>query len=328
MLSDALNTEGVATLAGGDRSAGLLGQALDTALAAGLEQQTGRAYANLCRPSTTRRGSSARPSGCTRRVSPTPTGTISAPTRPACAASRPACWKGPGRWDEAAALCADVLGLVGTSPVNRLNSLITLGKLRARRAEPGVWECLDKAIRPADGVGESIWIVAARLARAEAHWLAGNQASAARDAALAAEAAAGCDAWERGQIAAWLRRVQPGGPVVPVGPGARDYAEPYRLQAEGHWEKAAQLWTDLGCRYEAALVRYDTSDETALRAALRTFTDLGVAPAAQLTRQKMRQSGIESGPGWAAPHHPGGPARADPPRAGGARPDQCRADQR
>ena len=83
---------------------------------------------------------------------------------------------------------------------------------------------------------------------------------------------------------------------MPVGPGAGDYAEPYRLQAEGHWEKAAQLWSDLGCRYEAALVRYDTSDETALRAALRTFTDLGVAPAAQLTRQKMRQCGIESAP--------------------------------
>jgi hypothetical protein len=45
-------------------------------------------------------------------------------------------------------------------------------------------------------------------------------------------------------------------------------AEPYQRQIEGYPEKAAQLWTDLGCRYEAALARYDEDGEQALRQAL------------------------------------------------------------
>jgi len=172
------------------------------------------------------------------------------------------------------------------------------------RGGPGVWDCLDEATRSAEGTAEPEWIAAARLARAEAHWLAGDQDAAAQDAALAADVAPRCDAWVRGEIAAWLRRVHPAAPGL-AAPG--EYAEPYRLQAEGHWEKAVQLWTDLGCRYEAALVRYDTSDETALRDALLIFTDLGAAAAVQLTRHKMRQSGMPS-----VPAGPRSATRADP----------------
>jgi DNA-binding CsgD family transcriptional regulator len=306
VLSDALNTEGEADfLAGGEGWAALMRQALDIALAAGLEQQAGRAYANLQALYNAAREFREAERVYAEGVAYADEHDIG--TYATCLRGEQASvLERTGRWDEAAALCADVLDRVA-SPVNRLNSLIILGKLRARRAEPGAWDCLDEAIRSADGVGESIWIVAARLARAEAHWLAGDQAAAARDAALAADAAAGCDAWERGQIAAWLRRVQPDGPTVPVGSGTGDYAEPYRLQAEGHWEKAVQLWTDLGCRYEAALVRYDSTDETALRAALRAFTELGAPAAAQLTRQKMRGLGISS-----VPAGPRGTTQADP----------------
>jgi hypothetical protein len=52
-------------------------------------------------------------------------------------------------------------------------------------------------------------------------------------------------------LAAWLRR---------TGSARRppdEMAEPYQHQLNGHWEKAAQQWTDLGCPYEAALVRLD-----------------------------------------------------------------------
>jgi DNA-binding CsgD family transcriptional regulator len=305
VLSDALNTEGeVDFLAGGQGWAGLLRQALDIALAAGLEQQAGRAYANLQALYNAARDFREAERVFAEGVAYADEHDIG--TYATCLRGEQASvLERTGRWDEAAALCADVLDRVA-SPVNRLNSLITLGKLRARRGEPGVWEGLDEAMRSAEGVGEPMWVVAARLARAEAHWLAGEQAAAARDAALAGEAAAGCDAWERGAIAAWLRRTGAAGPGAGRA-AAREYAEPYRLEAEGHWEKAAQLWTDLGCQYEAALVRYDSSDETALRAALRAFTELGAPAAAQLTRQKMRGLGFSS-----VPAGPRGTTQADP----------------
>jgi hypothetical protein len=92
-----------------------------------------------------------------------------------------------------------------------------------------------------------------RLARAEVHWLEGRAAEAAREAELAAGLSADCEAWDRGAVAAWLRRT-----ASPGSPGG-EFAEPYRYQVEGDWEKAAQLWAGLGCPYEAALARYDAA---------------------------------------------------------------------
>ena len=79
-------------------------------------------------------------------------------------------------------------------------------------------------------------------------------------------------------------------------PPRGDVAEPYRRQLEGDWAEAAQLWTGLGCPYEAAMALLDATDEPALREALRIFTDLGASATARITRQKMRRLGIQSIP--------------------------------
>ena len=92
-------------------------------------------------------------------------------------------------------------------------------------------------------------------------------------------AAAGADPWERGMVADWLRRTGSAGRL------AATLAEPYRHQVAGDWEQAAGLWTQLGCRYEAALARSAPGEEAALRDALGIFTDLGAAAAAGVTRQ-------------------------------------------
>ena len=148
----------------------------------------------------------------------------------------------------------------------------------------------------------------ARLARAEAYWLAGEPASAAREAERADDVCAQTDAWGRGAVAVWLRRT--GSKRPPCG----DLAEPCRLQIEGDAEEAARLWTALRCPYEAALAQYDTARESGLRGALTIFTELGASAAARVTRQKMRMLGIRSipaGPRTATRAHPLGLTRRE-----------------
>ena len=151
----------------------------------------------------------------------------------------------------------------------------------------------------ADRTGEPQSIVPVRLARAEAAgWKAGPP-TPSREAERADEAADTDDAWSYGAVAAWLRR---------TGPSRRprgEVAEPYRHELNGHWEKAAQLWTDLGCPYEAALVRLDAAEEGALREALSIFTELGASAVARLTRQRLRALGVRSIPAGPQIRDPG-----------------------
>ena len=94
-------------------------------------------------------------------------------------------------------------------------------------------------------------------------------------------------------MAVWLRRT---GSARPLQAPRGELAEPYRHQVNGDWEKAASLWTDLGCPYEAALARLDAPGEGPLREALSAFTELGASAAARLTRQKLRALGVRSIP--------------------------------
>src|SRR5208282_3592599 len=174
-----------------------------------------------------------------------------------------------GRWEESASLSVELITHSGASPVNRINPLVSLGKIRARRGAPGGWECLDEAAAAAEGNGEPQYLVPVRLARAEAHWLQGQPGPAAREAGLADDACARGDGWDRGAVAAWLRRT--GSSRSPRG----DLAGPGRLQAAGEWEQAARLWAGLGCPYDAALALHDAPAEAALREALTIFTGLG-----------------------------------------------------
>jgi DNA-binding CsgD family transcriptional regulator len=203
-----------------------------------------------------------------------------------------------GRWDEAVALGEVVLRRVLSSPVNTMIPLGTLGRIRARRDQPGAWECLDEAMASADGAGDPLYIAPIRLSRAEAHWLEGDRAAAHREACLAEQAADGAGPWLSGEAAAWVRRT--GGASASRGGRAGaprgDLAEPYRLQLEGDWQNAVKLWDELGCPYDAALAMLDAAEEPALRKALGVCQDLGASGTARVIRRVMRQQGIRSIP--------------------------------
>ena len=198
-----------------------------------------------------------------------------------------------GRWDEAVGLCREILAMVDASPANRINPLVRLGLILARRGEAGVWECLDEAIATADGAGDPDWTVPARLARAEVFWLDGNTRAARHEVAIASRVANKCDAWTAGATAAWAHRLG-----VPH-PEPKAVAEPYRPVLAGDWAKSAQAHADLGRVFEAAMALLEVDEEAALRQALSTFQSLGATASARLARQRMRDLGLRSIPAGA-----------------------------
>ena len=307
VLSDALNTEACAVRAAGGEWAGTLRRALAAALAGQHEAAVARAYVNLHASHVADRDWAVAERYFTEGFAYCDDHCITSYSI-FMRSERTSALERTGHWDEAVAICDELLRHGGPSPNIRLCPLNRLGTIRARRGEPGAWECLDEAIEYADGAGEPQSIVPVRLARAEAFWLDGRLADARREAELADDAAEGCDGWDRGAVAAWLQRT--GSARPPRG----ELAAPYRRQLDGDWAGAARLWTGLGCPYQAGLALLGSADEASLVEALRIFTGLGASATVRLARQQMRRLGIRAipaGPQAATRAHPLGLTRRE-----------------
>jgi len=307
VLSSGLNTEACAVRVTGGEWADTLRQSLDIALTGRHEAEVARAYVNLHACSVADRDWATAERYFTPGMAYCDDHDITSFST-YLRSERTSVLERTGRWDEAVALCRELLHQGGPSPSIRLCPLHRLGAILARRGESGAWECLDEGIRYADGSGEPQSIVASRLARAEAFWLEGKLTEARREAELADAVADGCDSWEQGAVAVWLQRTGSARPL------RGELAAPYQLQLDGDRAGAARLWTELGCPYEAALALLGSADEASLRKALWTFIDLGAAATVRLTRQKMRRLAIRSipvGPRTATRKHPLGLTRRE-----------------
>ena len=200
------------------------------------------------------------------------------------------CLERLGQWDEAVTLAETVLRRILSSPINRMLPEGALGRILARRGDPGASEHLDIALASADNSGIPEYVVPMRLGQAEACWLRGDLTAARREAELACMAAADTSRWLRGETAVWLHRT--GSARTQDGP----VAEPYQLELNGDWRNAAKIWEDLGCPYDMALALLGSADEAALRQALDICTDLGAVATARVVRRTMRAQGIRSIP--------------------------------
>jgi DNA-binding CsgD family transcriptional regulator len=300
VLSDALNSEGCAVADTDPGGLALLERALATALEHGLRPQAGRAYANLNGLFCDRyRFDEAEPyfaagTAYCDEHDLDHYGRFLRATRTLALLHR-------GEWDATLSACRRLLERADTSPLNRICPSIRIGAVLIRRGQPDAWPHLDEAVAAADGTGEAQFVVPARLVRAEARWLDGDMAAARAEAERAAELADSTDSWLRGEIAVWLRRT--GSARTVAGP----IAEPWRRQLDGDPRRAAELWTERGCSYAAALALADAADEPALREALALLDGLGAVATARVVRRTMRRLGVRSvpaGPRRATRNHP------------------------
>jgi DNA-binding CsgD family transcriptional regulator len=138
------------------------------------------------------------------------------------------------------------------------------------------------------------WYAPQAVARVEAAWLAGDDATVARIAAAALPAAIEAEEpWRTGQLGCWLARVQ----ALPAGFGER-VAAPCAAELSGDFERAGALWGELGCRYEQALVGCG-GGSAALRQCLERLEAASAAGSADALRQRLRalgERGVPRGP--------------------------------
>jgi DNA-binding CsgD family transcriptional regulator/tetratricopeptide (TPR) repeat protein len=191
-----------------------------------------------------------------------------------------------GDWDRARARADDVLTLPALAPLIHIMPSVTVALIRARRGERSVGPLLDEALAGSgpDDIFRSgvVW-----AARAEAAWLANDDAAARAEAQRGlAVAAAGhpADPWLVGHLQRWAHRT---GAPIDAAAGA-DIVTPYRFEINGDWPAAVEEWTRRGCSYDAAIAQLG-GDVTAVEAALDTFRALGAKAAARRAQQRLTE---------------------------------------
>jgi DNA-binding CsgD family transcriptional regulator len=290
VLSDALNTEGVAHAATVTvESPAALRRSLAVALAAGLEEQAGRAYANLLHMAAGNLRLEEATTWFAQGITYCDDHDLS---------SYGSCMRGTysyvlsvlGRWEEATAVGQEVLDRTRPSLINRVESLQTLGLLRARRGERDAWSFLDVLEDFVAGGEAGPWIACAQLARTEAAWLDGQPTQAVAELERMIDVIPTLDGHDQGRLAVWAARlgveVDVPGPV-PV---------PFATELAGRHRAAATEWTRIGAPYEAAMALLGSTHEAELREALATFDALGAAAPARICRRRLRELGASNVP--------------------------------
>lgn len=218
-----------------------------------------------------------------------------------------------GRWDETVRLAEQGLD---AHMATRCTALTLLGRVRARRGQPGAASLLGSAWDLAVRVDEMQRKGPVTAARAEDAWLRGDHVTV-RDlvAPVHAEAVRLGDMLHQAELGYWLAKAadHPAAPGVGQhhpGPGEHNPAaehHPYALLAAGRWQDAAAAWEAAGCRYEHAAALTESQEPRHLLAALEILDELGARPLAGQVRSRLRALGVTS-----IPRGPLGETRANP----------------
>jgi DNA-binding CsgD family transcriptional regulator len=212
-----------------------------------------------------------------------------------------------GQWDAAVESAGAVLRFPGVATISRIMAMTALGRVRARRGDPEIWNALDEALELAEQTGTLQRLAPVRAARAEAAWLSGDLERTRREARAVYDlAVAQKHPWHTGELGYWRWKA---GDLHAPPPGA---AEPYTLQISGEPALAARAWERLLCPYEAARALSDSDDVADLRRALEQFEQLGAAPMTRLVTRQLREVGARSIPRGPRPATRANPAGLTP----------------
>src|SRR5262249_23547816 len=198
-----------------------------------------------------------------------------------------------GRLREAETIAGGVMRLKRLTLVMQLPALTVLGRVRMRLGEPDALAMLKQALKRGRATGEPQYIFPARLALAEAAWLADDPATCqAQLEQLAVLPLDSSDPWELGELATWWRR---SGMTRPFPEPAARMASPRAAELPGGPLAAAEEWTRLGLPYEAALARTQVRGGDAGPALVRAvamFEEIEARAGARLARRLAQRLGV------------------------------------
>lgn len=181
-----------------------------------------------------------------------------------------------------------------------LPALAVRGVIRSRRGEAGATADLELAAERGHRTGELQFVAPAAIALAEHLWLAGDPDRAAAEAKRGLELAEAKEQpWFVGELAYWLWR------CGQLGEAPAMAARPYRLLIGGDWRGAASEWAALGCPYPRALA-LACGDGDATAEALRVLDGFGAVVPARRLRAELRERGLR------VPRGPRASTAADP----------------
>jgi predicted ATPase/DNA-binding CsgD family transcriptional regulator len=208
-----------------------------------------------------------------------------------------------GRWAEAGDTARPLVARAHVAAISRIMALVALGRLRARRGDPGAATALDEALELASGTQTLQRLAPVRAARAEAAWLADDRERVVSEARAVWELAVRHrHPWHTGELAYWRWRA---GERIRLPPWT---ARPFALHIGGEWRRAGVVWERLGCPYERARALAD-GDEAARLAAVEAFDRLGARTDLDRLRQRLRAEGVRRiprGPRPSTRHNPYG----------------------
>ena len=196
-----------------------------------------------------------------------------------------------GAWTDATSTADLIVAEVRDSPEPRLQALLVLALVRARRGDPDTAPLLAEAATIATASSDPGWHAPLALARAEVAWLERRPEGVAEatDAAFLRQQA-DPGSWWLGELAYWRRKN-----------GIEDdvpdrLGEPWSLHLAGDWRGAAAAWRARGRPYENALALSEADDEEALREALGALQQLGAGPLARMVARRLREVGARDIP--------------------------------
>jgi DNA-binding CsgD family transcriptional regulator len=183
-----------------------------------------------------------------------------------------------------------------------VNPLSFLGRILARRGDPGAADLVERAWRLAVATGEDQKISVAGGARIEWLWLTEDAATVRAEAEeLLRVVLRAQHRWILAEVLRYLRRV---GVAVQPFPGC---PPAFAAGMTGQWAVAARLWDEAGNPYERALELSESEDPGDVREALALLDRLGATGTGAILRRRLRQAGV---PG--VPRGPRNATRADP----------------
>lgn len=194
-----------------------------------------------------------------------------------------------GDWDDALA-DADAVLDSPSAPLARTWPLLIRAVVSLRRGGDDAGG-IDAAWRLARRYGELVRVLPVAAAIVERTWLTGtvdprlDECSSLLDSAPVT----GLE-WARGELAMWLRRIDPAVSIVGI-------AEPFALLLDGRFEAAAAAFHMLSTPYDAALALVDSGDPALARDALDVLDRLGADAVAAKVRFDLRAAGVQTIPG-------------------------------